>query len=338
MIAKPFIIPVFIPHLGCPHRCVFCDQAAITGHTVSPLTAGRFQEQVDSFLAYPHRRAGEVQIAFYGGNFLGLSPRYFVTLLEYAQAYVDCRKVHSIRFSTRPETIQPHAMQIVSRFAVSTIELGVQSMDGQVLTLVKRGHTPADTIQAVSRLKANNYRIGLQMMVGLPGDTGAPSLATARELICLAPDFVRIYPTVVLARSPLAEWFKQGEYQPLSLEKSVTLVKELYLLFKDNGIPVLRMGLQATETLNILAGPFHPAFGHLVQAELFLDQAVAALKNVPQGRKLVTILVHPRSVARMRGEKNRNVKILQQLFQPERLVIRPDENIPEDRVVVPSAD
>lgn len=333
----PFIIPVFIPHLGCPHQCIFCDQTVITGRQQARLTQARFQEQVDSFLSYRRSDRTDVQIAFYGGNFLGNAPRHFVPLLEYAEAYVRDGKANGIRFSTRPETIQPEAMLAVSRFSVTTIELGVQSMDNQVLTLSNRGHTSADTERAVASLKEKNYRIGLQMMVGLPGDQGGPSLTTARELIRLSPDFMRIYPTVVLAGSPLADRFQRGDYHPLSLDESVTLVKRLYLLFKNSGIPVVRMGLQATAMLKVLAGPFHPAFGHLVQAEIFLDQAIAVLKDEETlFQKRVSLLVHPRSVARMRGEKNKNVRILKKMYAIEDLLIQANETVPEDRVVLGS--
>ncbi len=336
---KPLIIPIFLPHSGCPQRCIFCDQSTITGQSQTHITVADFQERVDTFLSYRQTHHTDVQIAFYGGNFLGTIPKRFLTLLEYAQTYILQGKVDGIRFSTRPESIQPDTLDAVRRFSITTVELGVQSMDDEVLRLSNRGHTSEDTFRAVEGLKETPYRIGLQMMVGLPGDPGEPSIASARELIRLKPDFVRIYPTIVLDGSPLADWLRNGEYRPMPLEACVTLVKQIYLMFKQAGIPVVRMGLQTSQTLSsdaIIAGPFHPAFGHLVHSEIFLDSAIAALKGTPGIPRHACIRVHPRSVARMHGEKNYNVKMLRKIFALETLIIQPDDSLPEDHVAVGS--
>ncbi|MFZ5573277.1 MAG: elongator complex protein 3 [Thermodesulfobacteriota bacterium] len=335
MPVKPFIIPIFLPHRGCPHQCIFCNQSAITGQTRKILSESDFQMQADTFLAHRRSHRTDVQIAFYGGNFLGIAPVSFQTLLGYAQKYIQAGEVNGIRFSTRPETIRPEAMEVLRRFSVTDVELGVQSMDDQVLRLSQRGHTAMDTIRAVDLLKRSNYRIGLQMMVGLPGDSAEASIATAREVIRLKPDFVRIYPTVVLAGSPLADWVREGTYHPLSLETSVTLVKQLYLLFEQSGIPVARMGLQTSETLSpetVIAGPFHPAFGHLVHSEIFLDLAVEALKAATSIQGHAVIRAHPRSVSRVHGEKNRNIKLLCRMFALESLIVKPDASLPENHV------
>ena len=202
------------------------------------------------FLGYAAGRPSEIQIAFYGGNFLGLSDSEVRALLEMAQQFVHKGLVNDIRFSTRPDTIDDHRLQRIAGFSVRAIELGVQSLSDEVLSMTRRGHTSSDTIIAVHNLKKKGYKIGLQMMVGLPGDTIRRAWDTARKIVDLAPDYVRIYPTVVLENSLLAKWYRRGEFSPWSLSTCVSLVKELYLLFAQNNIHVIRMGLQAEDGFN----------------------------------------------------------------------------------------
>lgn len=332
---RPFIIPVFLSNSGCPHRCAFCDQTAITGVKQDTIPSEKLRSVINEFLQWKGKLRHNVQISFYGGNFLGLKEKYIKTLLNESVKFVESGQVGSIRFSTRPDTITTKRLDILRGYPVSTIELGVQSTDDRVLTMAKRGHTSSDTVQAVALLKERGYKIGLQMMVGLPGDDEATSLATGRRIAALAPDCVRIYPTLVLKNSLLAKWYKEGKYTPLSLEPCVTLVKKLYLLFEEKKIPVIRMGLQASEDLengaSILAGPYHPAFGHLVYSEIFLDRAEACLKanqifKISSGGT-ISIKVHPQSISRMRGLKNKNIKILKSKFQIQSIKIIPDQSM-----------
>ncbi len=333
-----FIIPIFIPHMGCPHRCVFCNQNAITGVTWPFLTSESLKTQIDQYLGYNKKNKRPIQIAFYGGNFLGLDKDTMLFLLNVASKYVASGDVTSLRFSTRPDTIDKITLDIIDDFPVSTIELGVQSMDDRVLALSHRGHTALHTENAVSLLKKRNYEIGLQMMVGLPGDDGEASLTSAKRLIALSPDFIRIYPTVVLKGSPLSAAFQKGEYVPMDLEQCVTLVKEIYLLFKEKNITVIRMGLQLSEDLednaHILKGPYHPAFGHMVFSEIFLDKAIKELKAKGGRHNSVSIRVHPKNISKMRGQKNRNIEILKKRFQIRSLSVLPDENMARDGVVI----
>ena len=253
---------------------------------------------------------------------------------------VEAGKIDSIRFSTRPDTVDDERLDLLKDYPLSTIELGVQSMDDDVLTISNRGHTASDTKKAVSLLKERNYEIGLQMMVGLPGDNEKKALATGHSIAGMSPDFVRIYPTVVLANSLLALWYTQGKYSPLSLERCITLVKHLYLLFKENKIPVIRMGLQSSKNLDngttILAGPYHPAFGHLVFSEIFLDKAASIIKSKLTMHDGITLKVHPSSVSKMRGMKNINTDILKKQFHIKTLKILSDPDLAEDEVVVSS--
>ncbi|MBL7180580.1 MAG: radical SAM protein [Desulfobacterales bacterium] len=334
---RPFIIPVFLPHYGCPHRCIFCNQTAITSRKQNFFLSETIFSWINEFLRHKGKQRHPVQIAFYGGNFLGLKTDDIKRLLTEATMFVTAGKVDSIRFSTRPDTINRRRLDIIKPFPVTTIEIGVQSMDDQVLAAAGRGHTATDTEKAVALLKERAYEIGLQMMVGLPGDNEAKSLATGRSLAELSPGFVRIYPTIVLANSPLAELYQNGAYRPWSLERCVTVVKNLYLLFKEKKIAVIRMGLQSSEDLDkgstILAGPYHPAFGHLVHSEIFLDAATAAIRSEKSDREAIALKVHPQSISKMRGLNNQNVEILKKKFNIKSLQIVPDATLSPNRLV-----
>ena len=334
---RPFIIPIFLPHAGCPHRCVFCNQALISG-VRSKISAIDVRSAVESFLKYKSARHEIVQIAFFGGNFLGIEIDEIKRLLAEAVAFVKAGRVNSIRFSTRPDTIDRLRLELIQNFPVATVELGVQSMDDRVLQKAKRGHTSADTQRAVQQLREFDYEIGVQLMVGLPGDDPGRLLAPARRVAELKPDFIRIYPTVVVADSPLAKLYTAGRYTPLSLKDAVVQVKALYLFFTRKKIRVIRMGLQATADLQkgstILAGPYHPAFGQLVFSEVFLDRAISAINSVNPKGDAIALYVHPRSVSKMRGQKNENIKKLREKFHFQSIKIVADECLKEDQLKV----
>jgi len=334
--ARPFIIPVFLPHSGCPCRCVFCNQSAITGQTDAFPSPDTLRQHVDSFLNYKGPNRHPVQLSFYGGNFLGQETGRILPLLETAGEWVRQGKVDSLRFSTRPDTVVPDTLRLIRDYPITTIELGVQSMDGRVLALSRRGHTPQATVEAVHRLKADGYEVGLQMMVGLPGDSPEATHRTGRILAELAPDFVRIYPTVVLAGSPLAGWYASGRFQPISMEEAIDRVKRLYLLFTRHTIPVIRMGLQASSDLepgaSVLAGPYHPAFGHRVYARMFRDMATLALEREQAKGQAVTLRVNPRCISRMQGLKKQNIQWLSRRFNQPDITVSPDPKIAENTV------
>jgi len=336
----PFIIPIFLPNLGCPHQCAFCNQTSITGVTPDTISTETLCSLINEFLEYKTIQRRSVQVSFYGGNFLGLKKEYIRILLDETTKFVKNKRINSIRFSTRPDTISDKKLDIIKDYPVSTIEIGVQSMDNQVLAMAKRGHTALETEKAAALLKERNYDVGMQMMVGLPGDDETKSLFTAQRIASFSPDFVRIYPTVVLAHSRLAVWYRNGEYTPWSLSRCVALVKNLYLFFKSKKIPVIRMGLQASEDLakdtTILAGPYHPAFGHMVHSKIFLDMATSIMGAGKGSCDKITIKVHPRSISKMRGLKNKNLEILKRKFQIKSFEIIPDLTLAEDKLTVAS--
>jgi histone acetyltransferase (RNA polymerase elongator complex component) len=334
---KPFIIPIFIPHAGCPHRCVFCDQSSITG-VRSTWSQKEVCDQIEAFLKFKTARRNTVQIAFFGGNFLGLPADEIKRLLNKAAEYVKTGHVDSIRFSTRPDTIDRQRLDLIKNFPVATIELGVQSMDERVLSATKRGHSATDTENAIQLLRKLGYEIGIQLMVGLPKDTPERSIASGQRAARLKPDFVRIYPTVVLAGSPLAAWYRKGDYVPLSMEAAVSQTKNLYVLFKNENIRVIRMGLQASEDLEngstILAGPYHPAFGHQVYSEVFLDLAIVALESENSNEDPVALRVHPCSISKIKGLKNKNIHILKEKFKLKSIEVIPDASLGKDALVI----
>jgi len=335
---KPFIIPIFLPHMGCPHRCVFCNQTSITGHDDGRLSPQQIREAISEFLGFKGRHRGPVEVAFYGGNFLGLRESYRESLLNEAQRFVEKGQVNSIRFSTRPDTITTDALKALAPYTVRVVEVGAQSLDDTVLSLSRRGHTAEDTRKSVKLLKGRGLAVGLQIMPGLPGDTPESVLETGCRVAELKPDFVRIYPTVVVRNTVLEKWYHQGRFKPLSLADAVRLTKRLYLLFDAHGISVIRMGLQATGSLlepgAVVAGPFHPAFGHLVHSALFLDLAARELEMQETLPKRVTLKTHPHDVPKLKGLKNRNMRQLIQRFELEELQVLSDPTVPENTVRV----
>ena len=335
---RPFVIPIFLPHAGCPHQCVFCNQESITGIKDKSISVQHLQSRVKTFLKYNHKRRKPVEVAFFGGNFLGQASDTIKMLLKEATKFVVRGEVDGIRFSTRPDTIVPQCLELIENYPVSTVEVGVQSMDAGVLMTSRRGHSDLDSEHAISLLKKYHYSIGAQIMVGLPEDTPDKMMRTGQRVADLKPDFVRIYPTLVIQGSPLAKWYQEGKYRPLSIGTAVTWAKDLYLLFQKAGIPVIRMGLQHEESFNnpetILAGPYHPAFGHLVYSEIFLDGVRRVMASDNRQRKTLDIRVHPRNVSRMQGLKNENIRILNQLFHLKSVSILSDPDIAINQLMI----
>lgn len=320
--AKRRIIPLFIPHAGCPQTCVFCDQRKISGAD-TPVTPAQVAREIEASLP----RAGRgCELAFYGGSFTAMSPDTQERLLGAAQPYLGPEGVGAIRLSTRPDAVDDQVCRRLRAYHVSTVELGCQSMDDQVLALSRRGHTGQDTVQAVECLRRHGLSVILQMMTGLPGDTGAQSRETAREIIALRPEGVRIYPTVVLRGTELEARMNRGEYTPQGVEEAVALCGELYEMFLKAELPVLRVGLNPTEALSggeAVAGAYHPALGELVLSELYLRRARALLLARPDIKRAV-LSVHPRRVSVMVGQHRKNLEGLRGELGLESLGVCPE--------------
>ncbi len=333
---RPLVIPVFLPHQGCQHRCAFCDQGAVTGGAGGEVSPDDVDRAVEEGLARARAGRSPVEIAFYGGNFLGLDPDRAGTLLARAARWVDRGRADGIRFSTRPDTVDAGSLARIRPFPVRTVELGVQSLDDAVLAASLRGHTAADSVSAARALKTAGYALGLQLMAGLPGQDPASALDTARRAAALAPDFVRIYPVVVLAGTTLARWWKEGRYRALTLDQAVEWTAGMLGVFRAAGVPVARVGLHAPDLApeSILAGPVHAALGDLAASAWMLSLAREELaRENPHGKPLV-IRVHPRQEGAARGPGNRNLLALAREFSAPRVDLIPDPLVPENTLLV----
>lgn len=306
---KHYIIPIFIPHHGCPHQCVFCDQRTITG-IARPPGGTEVAALLAARLAAP-RPAGEWEIAFYGGSFTCLPADRQSELLAPAKAALDRGQVGAIRVSTRPDAVDPTTVSRLAAYGVATVELGAQSMDDRVLAAAARGHTAAHTVAAVGALRAGGLRVGLQLMPGLPGEDWPSLIATTAAVLALAPDFARIYPAVVLAGTELAAMHSAGAYRPLTLAAAAARAAYLKISCENNAIPVIRVGLQASEELSggaVVAGPYHPAFGALVDAFVFRHMITGLLEKIGPSPGDITVRHHPRDASAVRGLKNANLR------------------------------
>jgi len=308
---KRTVVPFFLSHLGCPHACVFCDQLKISG------AAGRIPETheiLDKIERYRLTSPGrELEVAFYGGTFTALPREEQLGLLAPLKPLVDDGRLDAVRLSTRPDAVDPETVGFLRKMGVSTVELGVQSLDDGVLALSGRGHTADDARRAVAWLKEGGFSVGVQLMTGLPGDSAARSLASLREALALAPSFLRIYPTVVIAGTELARLYREGVYTPQTLPEAVELCADMLLAARRAGVPVIRLGLQPTDELAaegvILAGPQHPAFGQLVESELCFRLMSRLAEGLPKGAA-VTFAVPSGKLSDAIGQGRENLKKL----------------------------
>lgn len=335
----PLVIPIFIPHEGCPHCCIFCNQRSISGHSAAPVRPQDVQECVATWLdrCQPGRR-DPVQVAFYGGSFSGLPAARQTELLGAVRPFLDQGLVQTLRISTRPDYIDGERLALLARHRVGIIELGAQSCDNRVLQLAGRGHSRAAIAAAAQQIQAHGIRLGIQLMLGLPGDRFQTLQRTVQEICRLQPDFVRLYPVLVLKGSGLEGLYHQGEYRPLSLGRAVVLAAYMKKRFDDQGIEVVRMGLQPTVDLEraLVAGPFHPAFGHLVNSRLMLNQVRQALAAAP-GPDRVALVIADRDQSVFRGIRSANMRRLQQLGLLERFSLHTDPDQPRQTVKVVQA-
>jgi histone acetyltransferase (RNA polymerase elongator complex component) len=324
----PFIIPIFLPNLGCRQQCLFCNQKAIATEIPSPSSIPGFIE--DSLNKFPpDRKEREKQIAFYGGSFTAIDKDDQVRYLKQVQPFLHSGLIDSVRISTRPDALDEEIFQLLKAYGVKTVELGVQSMIDEVLLLAKRGHRAEDTLSAGSRLRQWNFQVGIHVMMGLPGDTFDRFLETLDRIIDLKPDFVRIHPTLVLKGALLENLWKAGKYSPLSLDETIHWLKRGLLKLEAASIPVARVGLQATEDLerNIIAGPYHPALHQLVDSAIFLAMAHHLLQISPNGSQAI-FLCHPKDGSNLRGQRNENISKLKEQFAFSEILIHEKEELP----------
>lgn len=319
----PRIIPIFIMNRGCPHRCIFCHERITAGGDHQPVSTSTLAEAMANHRRsqrekVPSSRKEDVQLAFYGGNFTGLPHREQMDLLHMAAPYIDAKEINSIRISTRPDAIDDKIIPVLKENYVRTVEMGAQSLVNDVLLASNRGHSADDVAKAVGLLQAAGIEVGLHLMIGLPGDNRETFMQSVEKAVALAPDMVRIHPTLVFRDTPLAEAFYRGDYTPLSMEEAMKCCKYAVRRFEEANIPVIRLGLQTTREMEqpgtVVAGPFHPAFGALVESSSWLDQASAMLRMRNVKQKRVTFYVPPRKESAFRGQHNENLSVLAKRF------------------------
>lgn len=307
-------ISVFVPHLACPNDCVFCNQKRIAG-TEKPIADN------DGFLAAACEdlsdRFDEVDIAFFGGSFTGIEePEMRRYLSAAARAREKYKKITGIRLSTRPDYISEHILDVLEEYGVTTVELGVQSMNDAVLAASRRGHTARDTEKAVELIKKRAFSLVLQFMPGMPKDTDETIFATAEKIIAMKPDGVRIYPCVVIKDTELEDLYLRGEFEPLSVEKAADICAALIPRFEKEGIKVIRTGLHGSDlvkTQSVVGGPFHPAFGELVYSKIYLTAALSLLEKA-RPKSDTVLYVAEGKTSQMTGQKRVNLEILNKKY------------------------
>lgn len=307
---KYYNIPIFVPHLGCPFDCVFCNQRKITGISENDVDEQKVEEIVEEHLKMLPSDGCEIEIAFFGGSFTGIDANLQERLLAAASKYIGTHKIKGIRASTRPDYINVDVMERLCRYGVTTLELGVQSMSEKVLLSACRGHTAEDVENAVRLIRQYPIKLGLQMMTGLPNDNDETSLETADRLIALNPDFVRIYPTLVIRDTALADMYKSGEYIPQTVENAAKLCYNLIKKFEAADIRVIRVGLQNTDEISldgeVVAGPYHSAFGEIVASEVYFDKIKEKVSDFAENE--IILKVNPSEVSKTVGHGRQNIE------------------------------
>lgn len=307
-------ISIFIPHIGCPHRCSFCDQKSISGEQKAPRGAD-VTALLDEQAGHLRERGMRAEIAFFGGSFTAIPEAYMTELLSAAkhalEAYPDV--YCGIRCSTRPDCISTEILEQLKSYGMTAVELGAQSMSDEVLSANERGHTAEDVRRAAGLIKQSGLSLGLQMMTGLYCDSEEAVMHTMREFIALQPDTVRIYPTVILDGTMLGRLYKAGEYSSFTFEKTVELCSVLLREFTANGIAVIRMGLHASEDVerSMLGGVYHPAFREICESRLFLEEMKQQLSSLAKGK--YTVYTDSRNISRAVGQKRCNITTLSEM-------------------------
>ena len=309
MSARHRNIPIFIPHLGCPNQCVFCNQRSISG--CKEFREESVKELIEQGLTYVNADPSEIDIAFFGGSFTGIDRSLMCRLLALASGYIKAGHVGGIRLSTRPDYISMEILDLLAHYGVRHIELGLQSMDDRVLAATRRGHTALDAEVACHAIVESGFSLTGQMMIGLPESTPESEEMTARKICALGAESARIYPTVVFHGTPLYDMTLRGEYTPLSVENAVVRSANVGEIFEDADVSCIRIGLCATEDLvsseSAYAGPYHPALGEMVLAEMYFRKTVQYLAAQGILGTEVVLEVPEREVSRAVGYQRRNL-------------------------------
>lgn len=297
-----YIIPIFVPMEGCPHQCVFCNQDKITG-VKDLVTAESVRKITDEYLSTMNHDEALIELSFFGGTFTAIKESKQRELLEVAREYKEKGLIDRIRMSTRPDAINDYILSYLKDYKADIIELGVQSLDKDVLLASGRGHSVEDVINASKLIRKYGFTLGHQIMLGLPTDTFEKDIESVKMSISLKPEIVRIYPALVIKDTPMEIMYKRHEYNPYTLKQAVEISKVLYRMYEENNIQVIRIGLQPTDSINegndVIGGPFHPAFRELVEGSIYADYIREGLKD----KKFGTVTVNPKDISMLYANK-----------------------------------
>lgn len=334
---RQYIIPIFVPHLGCPNDCVFCNQKSISGEQ-RMITKEDVKKTIDFYLDNIRDKESKKEVAFFGGSFTGIEIEKQEEFLQTAHEYIKQGKIDSIRISTRPDYIDKKILKMLKKYKVETIELGVQSANDYILKQSQRGHTFEDVKKASKLIRWYGFKLGHQMMVGLPESTRLDEINTARELIKLKPKMVRIYPVLVIKNTKLEKDYMNEKYKPLTVVQAVEICKELVRMFVNKKIDVIRVGLQNTDEITnptennsqVIAGPYHPAFRQLVESSMWYDAIVGKIKKLNIKVKEVEVTVNPIDSNNVIGFNKENAIKLKDIYDVD-LILKQDEKMKQGK-------
>ena len=337
---KQYIIPIFVPHFGCPNDCIFCNQKSISGQK-NNMTKEKAKKIIEDYLKNIKLEEAQIEIAFFGGSFTAIEPEKQEELLQLAYEYIKTKQVQSIRVSTRPDAIDKNILKRLKKYKVETIELGVQSTNDYILKRANRGHTYEDVKKASKLIRRYGFKLGHQMMVGLPESTRADEINTAKDLIKLKPKMVRIYPVLVIKNTKLAEEYEKGVYEPITLTQAIETCKELVRMFDNKKIEIIRVGLQNTDEITdpenekseVVAGPFHPAFRQLVESGMWYDAVLEKIKKLNVQVKEVEVTANPIDVNNIIGHKKENILKLKETYDVD-LVVQQSEKVKQGKLEI----
>ena len=327
-------IPIFVPHLGCPHQCSFCNQHSISGSVGFCLAD--MEKTIEASLATAGRDS-IVEIAFFGGSFTGIDRALMIEILSRTQKYLKSGAVASLRCSTRPDYINEEVLDILARHGMKTVELGIQSMDNTVLSACHRGHTAEESLRAAEMLGKRGFDFVGQMMIGLPSASPESEKETARAICSLGAKGARVYPTVVFRETPLCHMAERGEYQPLSLADAVSRTADVVEIFRANSVPLLRVGLHATEALSdekyVFAGPAHSALGELVESELYKRRILSLLEGEKKA-PILRVLVAKGQTSAAVGQHQANKRYLCERFGFSCVIVSESEALSKGDILI----
>ena len=319
MSARRRILPIFVPHAGCPNDCVFCNQKRISG-SLHPASADTVREALSALAP-----GSGYELAFYGGSFTAIPESEQEALLSAVVPSRENGAVASLRVSTRPDAVTPEKLERLRRYGVETVELGAQSMCDEVLLRSGRGHTREDTVRAAKLVKEFGFTLILQMMTGLPASSDERDIDSARSIAALSPDGVRVYPTVIIRDTPLETLWREGKYREHTVEDAVRVCAEILPIFEEAHIPVIRLGLNPTDELSggsAVGGAYHPALGELVRSRIWRGREEKLLKETPPGASVI-LTVPQNQVSAATGQHRCNITWLTDKYRLKSLKIRP---------------